>query len=301
MGMLEQTQGGRRFSLGSGCLLGRNPKACDLRVEDQRVSSEHASLHWTGEGWELRDLGSRNGTFLEGRRLASGERVAVREGQRIQLGHDTCFQLVDASPPAARARHVASQRVRESSNDLLLLPDDEEPRASLFLKGRAHWVLETGEEQRAVADQERLWLEGEEWVLELPAATPETLEGEAPTLGSIHLRIGVSRDEEHVEVTLVHGQQNKLLSPRAYHYLLATLARVWLQDQGSAEPERGWVDRETLCRMLATDGNKLNVDIHRVRKQLSSLGIQDAANVVERRPVSGHVRLGARSVEVFAL
>lgn len=61
------------------------------------------------------------------------------------------------------------------------------------------------------------------------------------------------------------------------------------------------MERDTPCQLLATDSNKLNVDIHRVRKQLSTLGIQDAASVVERRPGTGHLRLGVRSVEVFPL
>lgn len=301
MGILEQTESRRRYSLGGRCLLGRHP-ACDIRQEDGRVSGEHASLHWKGDGWELRDLGSKNGTFLEGRKLAPGERVPMVAGQALLLGHEGAgFQLVDASPPAARARRAAGARVREASGSLLLLPDDEVPLASLFPDVSGYWVLETGDEQRHVADQERLRLGEEEWVLELPTVTTETLEGGQPTLEGIHLKIGVSRDEEHVVVTIVHGDQHKVLSPRAYHYLLATLARVRLNDHQASETEQGWVDREELCRMLATDSNKLNVDIHRVRKQLSALGIQDAAGVVERRPGSGHVRLGVRSVEVFAL
>ncbi|HZI02533.1 MAG TPA: FHA domain-containing protein [Archangium sp.] len=301
MGILEQTESKRRFSLGSRCLLGRHP-ACDIRQEDARISGEHASLHWKGEGWELRDLGSKNGTFLEGRKLGSGERVPMTARQTLVLGPGGArFQLVDANPPAARARRVTRQEVREASGSLLLLPDDEVPLASLFLDVSGRWVLESGDVHRHVADQERLRLGEEDWVLELPTATPETLEGGQPTLDGIHLKIGVSRDEEHVVVTVVHDHQHKVLSPRAYHYLLATLARVRLKDHGTSEAEQGWVDREELCRMLATDSNKLNVDIHRVRKQLSALGIQDAAGVVERRPGSGHVRLGIRSVEVFAL
>ncbi len=134
-----------------------------------------------------------------------------------------------------------------------------------------------------------------------PTVTTETLEGELLCLDGVHLKIGVSRDEEHVVVTVVHGNQHQVLSPRSYHYLLATLARLRLKDRGLPESEQGWVDRETLCRMLATDDNKLNVDIHRARKQLSTLSIQDAARVVERRPGTGLVRLGIQSVEVFTL
>jgi len=301
MGILKQTQSNQRFSLGSQCLLGRST-TCDILLEDARVSGEHASIHWKGDGWELRDLGSKNGTLLEGRRLGPGERVPLQAGQSFLLGTSgTCFQLVEASPPAARARHVASQRVHEGSASLLLLPDDEHPLASLFLDGQGHWVLESGEQRRQVVDQERLRLAGEEWVLELPSATTETLDGEASGLGRLHLKIGVSRDEKHVVVTVVHGQQHTVLPPRSSHYLLAILARIRLKDCQLPEAEQGWVDRDTLCQMLVTDSNRLNVDIHRVRRQLSTLGLRDPASVVERRPGTGHVRLGIRSVEVFLL
>lgn len=222
--------------------------------------------------------------------------------QVLQLGPGGArFQLVDASPPTARAQRVRGAEVREASGSLLLLPDDEEPLASLFLDASGRWVLESGDEHRHVVDQERLRLGAEEWVLELPTISTETLEGELPTLEAIHLRIGVSLNEEHVVVTVVHGNQHKVLESRTHHYLLATLARIRLKDLETSEAEQGWVDRDTLCRMLATDSGKLNVDIHRVRRQFSTLGIQDAASVVERRLATGQVRLGVRSVEVFTL
>jgi hypothetical protein len=300
MGILESTEGGR-WSLASRCLLGRHA-ACDIRLEDGRVSGEHVGVHWTGTGWELRDLGSRNGTFLEGRQLLAGERVPLAEGQSFRLGHcEVSFRLRDARPPAARARRVPGGTVREASGSLLLLPDDEEPWISVFLDAQGQWLLESAEGQRPVADQERLWLGEQEWLLELPSALTQTLEEEPSSPESLHLRIGVSRDEEHVRVTVVQGAQRTELPSRAHHYLLATLARVRLSEGALSESERGWVEREALCQMLATDNNKLNVDIHRVRRQLSALGIAEAARVVERRPGTGHIRLGVSSVEVYML
>jgi pSer/pThr/pTyr-binding forkhead associated (FHA) protein len=301
MGILEQPEVQRRFTLGSRCLLGRHP-ACDIQLEEVHISGEHASLHWRGDRWELRDLGSKNGTFLEGRRLAPGERVALEAGQSFLLGSSGAyFRLVDAGPPVARARNAVNQEVREAAGALLVLPNDESPIASLFLDGNGRWVLEFGESQQYVADHERLTIGGEEWELELPMATAETLEGSSFTLDAIHMKIGVSRDEEHVAVTVEHKGRSYELTPRTYHYLLATLARIRLKESALPESEQGWVDREILCRMLAIDGNKLNVDIHRVRKQISALGVQDAASVVERRQGTSQVRLGVRSVEVFTL
>jgi hypothetical protein len=184
---------------------------------------------------------------------------------------------------------------------LLVLPNDEAPVASVFLDGHGRWVLEMGESRQHVHDHEQLLLGDEAWILELPTVTVETLERDAPTLEAVHMKIGVSRDEEHVVVTVEHEGRRHVLPTRSYHYLLATLARLRLKEHEFPESERGWVERQALCQMLKTDSNKLNVDIHRVRKQLSTVGIQDAADVVERRQGTGLLRLGVRSVEVFSL
>jgi len=301
MGILEQHEPLRRFTLGNRCLLGRHP-ACDIRLDEGHVSGEHASLHWLGDSWELRDLGSRNGTFLEGRRLDRGGRAALLPGQSFLLGNrGTAFRLVEAGPPAARARNTLRQEVREAMGSLLSLPDDEAPLASIYRKPNGQWVLDVGGFERQVTDHERVTLADEEWVLELPMAAQATIDEETLTLKTVLMKIGVSRDEEHVFVTVEQEGQRHELAPRSYHYLLATLARERLKEAHLPESERGWVEREKLCRMLAMDGNKLNVDIHRVRKQLSALGVLDAAGVIERRPGSGQVRLGVSNVEVFSL
>lgn len=69
---------GRRFKLGEGeYVIGRRSD-CQIFVPDMRVSRQHARLWRDGEGWTLEDLGSNNGTFINGQRL---------EGS-IQLKHD---------------------------------------------------------------------------------------------------------------------------------------------------------------------------------------------------------------------
>lgn len=61
----------RHHVLGEGeeCVVGRDPGS-DMTVDDPRVSARHASLSWTGSGWQVVDLGSKNGTFLDGARVA---------------------------------------------------------------------------------------------------------------------------------------------------------------------------------------------------------------------------------------
>jgi pSer/pThr/pTyr-binding forkhead associated (FHA) protein len=303
MGTLKDCSSERRITLGTRCLLGRHP-ACDVRADEPRVSGEHASVHWINNRWELRDLGSRNGTFLDGRRLASGERIALEEGWTFSLGGPKiAFTLLEAGPPGAAAWNRGSGARRAATAGLLSLPDDERPLASLFQDSSGAWVIETGDQLRQVADQELVEVGGEVFVLELPRVETETWQGEAggTALEMVHLQLAVSRDEETVRVTVVTGEGAKLLPARSYHYMLLTLARAWLNDASHPSAERGWVDREALCKMLATDLNKLNVDIHRARKQFATLGIEGAGNLVERRPGTGELRIGARSIEVTRL
>jgi pSer/pThr/pTyr-binding forkhead associated (FHA) protein len=57
----------------------------DVTIDEAAVSSLHCVLQHFPAGWSIRDLGSRNGTFVNGERIAS-ER-ALRDGDEIRLGH----------------------------------------------------------------------------------------------------------------------------------------------------------------------------------------------------------------------
>jgi DNA-binding CsgD family transcriptional regulator len=65
------------------CTVGSSTDS-DLVVEDPSVSRTHALLEQLGGAWFVEDLGSRNGTYLNGQRI-TGRRV-VRPGDEIRLG-----------------------------------------------------------------------------------------------------------------------------------------------------------------------------------------------------------------------
>lgn len=61
-------------------------EGCTFVLASDSVSRRHCSISREGEELLLRDWGSTNGTFLNGRRLAPEERARIRAGDRIQLG-----------------------------------------------------------------------------------------------------------------------------------------------------------------------------------------------------------------------
>jgi hypothetical protein len=145
-----------------------------------------------------------------------------------------------------------------------------------------------------------LVVDGEAWLLDLPQHTSSTAEGSAGalTLAAIALRFAVTRDEERVDITVVCPDRDIELPARSHHYLLMTLARARLAAAGAPPGERGWLERKELCRMLATDELRLNIEVCRARKQFSALGIQGAASIVARRMGTGRIRLGVERVHV---
>jgi FHA domain/DUF1707 SHOCT-like domain len=67
-------------------VVGRAPN-CDCVLPEDCVSRRHAQLWREGDRWFLRDLGSRNGTRVNGIRVI--ERMEVRAGDRVSLGGAT--------------------------------------------------------------------------------------------------------------------------------------------------------------------------------------------------------------------
>ncbi|HEY1558714.1 MAG TPA: FHA domain-containing protein [Kofleriaceae bacterium] len=65
---------------------GRDPAACQLAFMDQTLSRRHAEIYVENSQCFIRDLGSANGTWIDGQHLGR-EAVALRPGQQIWLGH----------------------------------------------------------------------------------------------------------------------------------------------------------------------------------------------------------------------
>ena len=86
-------------------VLGRGP-GVDVQLDDSEMSSQHAAVEWSGEGFRICDLGSTNGTFVNGRPVRACDLAA---GDRIELG-----------------RHVFQLRIEARAREprVYLVPDD---------------------------------------------------------------------------------------------------------------------------------------------------------------------------------
>jgi hypothetical protein len=76
-------------------LVGRDPE-CEISHADPRLSRRHAEFRVTAEGVRLRDLGSRNGTLVNGRRV---DEIVLTPGDIVQIAHLTIrFNDAGADP-----------------------------------------------------------------------------------------------------------------------------------------------------------------------------------------------------------
>jgi hypothetical protein len=305
MALLKRRATGELYKLTCRYVVGRSP-ASNLCVTSRLASNTHAEILWSGSSWELRDLGSRNCTYLGARRLERGERAIIRRGSRIAFGDaEDLFELVDDEPPSATAVSDDGHRL-EAEDGLLILPDAEHPVFTIFDEGGSNWVAESSDGARQrLSPGDTLKIDGQRWCIELPVVSERTWQpGSAQmALRRLSMRFGVSRDEEHVELTLIQDNQVVELPSRTHYYLLLTLARARLdaQEEHVPEAEAGWVYVSDLLDMLKTNENTLNVAICRARKDLARAEVLGATDLVERHPVTRRLRLGVRNIEILPL
>jgi hypothetical protein len=76
-------RGGRSYPLNPGVTTIGRDEENDVVVASDHVSRRHAEVRWDGGGFILLDLGSKNGTLLNGRRVAVPE--PLRGGDEITL------------------------------------------------------------------------------------------------------------------------------------------------------------------------------------------------------------------------
>jgi hypothetical protein len=175
-------------------ILGRSEEN-DVSLSDPDVSRQHARLERTAAGWQVVDMGSTNGTFVEGTKLLPGVPEVLSSGQTLRIGPyfihwqaagkplSTAMQSYNATMSGAPTS--GTTRVRSNSGwvEARVTPTNVEVAPG----GRADIVLQLFN-QGPIVDHFNLLLEGlpESWVT-LPAKAAELMPGAEVSLScTIH-------------------------------------------------------------------------------------------------------------------
>lgn len=293
--------------------VGRGPMNAAVFAHDS-VSWQHAVVWVEGDNGWVRDLGSRNGTFVNGQRIAGSVRLA--DGDELRFGTSVVAKVRGGAPATWRPRLVedvgsglrvpvrgdrfvvgggpacdlrveglparAATLVFHGNGEIWVGPEgggDEEfpvePNREFAVAGRALRVVEEVVERAATVDASpRPW------------AYALTVNPNAAGGPFAALRDGAT------------GRELGLTGNRAV--LLYALARQRARDQEAALPgaEQGWCRTEDVLTAIwgrsAKDPNPLNVLVHRLRGHLVEEGF-DPWFIEKRR---GAIRLGLTDVRV---
>lgn len=82
---LNTDRKGVSFRLDKPKVMAGSAPGCDLRIEEQLVSQKHAEFNTKADGCWLKDLGSKNGTFVNGTKLSSGTERLLADDDVVTL------------------------------------------------------------------------------------------------------------------------------------------------------------------------------------------------------------------------
>jgi FHA domain len=281
-------------TLESDSIVGRAPH-CTIRVQDHRISNEHASLRWRGDAWLVRDLGSTNGSWLNGEALRVGVDHRLKAGDELAFGaKELLWRFEDDGAPQPMLSPLDGGEPCVMVDGVIAIPSADDAVASIFRAAEGSWTLEQAAGARPITAGLTIELLGARWRFSCPQELAETAKNTPLRLvQESTLCFVVSSDEEYVSLSVESGDERLAMGSQSPFYLLLILARVRLQEEGRLPPsESGWIHREDLMSMLRCGEQQLNVWVHRIRARFSRSEFLDYASIIERRDGSGQLRVG---------
>lgn len=266
---------------GDTALIGRSP-AAQVVLRDAEVSWMHAMV-WAERGWLwVRDISSTNGTLLDGRRLK--EAALVEKECLLQVGST----LLVLRPAASSLPRAVPQRLwMEDLSSGLRFPVTAAPHAftggavSIACHPDGRVILSSGasptEAEAVVGVGETFAVGGRRYrLLDDQLADPQ------PTDFTREQGFPYSLQEGGpgtlVLADLSSGQQHTFSSARRAEILRLLGERLLLdRAQKRAPSQQGWCDDDTLGTHIWGRGwvegsNRLNVIVHRIRRELETGG-----------------------------
>lgn len=299
--------------------LGRGP-GNQLVSPDPEVSWRHAEVWLDGGHLFIRDLASRNGTWVNGSRLSVGARTLAHL-DRIRIGPNTEFEIRHHGDsldiPPLELEQIGSGhrlaltgetfRIGTQPDDDLRLSDAGSSRAVVTLSAEEGLLVDDGTGLRPLALGESFRVGSRQFRV-LRADLQR-----APTVG-VGVTGGAPHDGRYALTArfLPNGEPTIELRDPANNstwrcdggnraLLVYLLGRQIQRDReaGRAGADEGWMaDDEVLTGIWGRkgDANKLYVLLHRVRNELTTAGLD--ARCLQKRP--GMTRVGADTIGLQA-
>jgi len=121
-----------------------NTPECDLRVDQAVVSGQHCRLTTVNGQYVLEDLGSTNGTFVNGYRLTPNSPVYVSPDDKVTLGRQLAmpWPVLPSPPSGASSTDLALNIGRAPENDITLDYPMISWRHARITRSGSEWVIE---------------------------------------------------------------------------------------------------------------------------------------------------------------
>ncbi|GEM_PF-2513826 len=114
--IVSGTNAGSEYKMSDGEIVIGRQASCGIVISDIAISRKHASVSFEDGKYILRDLGSGNGTTLDGKPV-SMDGVQLRDGQIFKLGDtEVCFSTSGGSKGLVKSRTSSREVARRSSS-----------------------------------------------------------------------------------------------------------------------------------------------------------------------------------------
>ncbi|HJN78340.1 MAG TPA: FHA domain-containing protein [Myxococcota bacterium] len=283
-----------------GLHLGRGRDA-DISLVEPSVSTDHARIWCEGERVLLRDLGSRNGTYLNEQRITST--VEVADADEIRLGGDICLRIRVLGGMPELKTDVALVQVDAGLRTPLHLGENPVDDIVVVLDRQGGLTLEGPKLSRPLTPGEDFEVGGLRYRVETQGGTSDVrtveLEGGPPPI-RVEARLDGPTGPEARFTDIRDNSVSVLITAATQAEVVFVLARTAKSDLKSRVEDPGWLNNGELRQAVwgrsseRLHRSRLPVVLHRIRKALESAGLSEAC--IDRR--RGATRLWVVDVEV---
>jgi hypothetical protein len=300
MPSMREIRTGRTVAFELDLTIGRS-KASGLCLADAYASMTHASIVEVGGKWTVRDLCSRNGTFVDGTLVSPGKSVPLRAGTRVSFGARRAeWIFADARRAQCVAEPLEGGDPVVMRHGLLALPSEDDPRVTVYEHRWGGWVVErSGEDDRDSQSVDVVRVGDRAWRLRCPAA----VRGKrfAHPVHTPPVSILISNDGECLEVRLGPKDRPIAMRARDEDYLLLSLVRRCLAGRRGdvTDWERGWMYEDRAPEPPNGAPPRVDLDVFRIRQRAAVAGLEYPADVILRHAATRQLRIGTTEVSLF--